>query len=63
MDTGETEVFGPSDIFHFPVWWFQVHAYFGQTPGLILAFFVAYLAIVLLVIGLFRRGRRAALRS
>jgi len=32
MDTGEAEVFGAMDIFRFPVWWLQVHTFYGQGP-------------------------------
>ena len=35
MDTGTAEVFGPGDIFNFPVWWVQVHVFFGHGPYLI----------------------------
>lgn len=50
MDTGRAEVFGPSDLFRFPVWWVQTHVYFGHTAGLIggaaglLLFIIAFVA-------------------
>ncbi len=34
MDTGTAEVFGPADLFRFPVWWVQVHLFFGHGPYL-----------------------------
>ena len=36
MDTGRAEVFGPGDIFRFPVWWVKVHLFFGHTAYLLL---------------------------
>lgn len=62
MDTGETEVFGPADLFNFPVWWFQVHAYFGETQGLILAVLATCLLLAALTIALVRRGKRPTAR-
>ncbi len=35
LDTGTAEVFGPLDLFRFPVWWVQPRVYFEQTPQLI----------------------------
>ncbi len=59
LDTGQAEVFGPADLLRFPVWWVQVHTYFGQdfTFGIVLAILVA---IALLVgLNLVRRKARA----
>jgi len=49
LDTGEAEVYGPADLLRFPVWWLQVHIYFGQAPGLIGAALIVSLAIAALV--------------
>lgn len=35
MDTGREEVFGPADLFRFPVWWVNTRIYFEQTPYLL----------------------------
>lgn len=35
LDTGTKEVFGPADLFRFPIWWVDVHAYFGHTPYIV----------------------------
>ncbi|MFN8410789.1 MAG: hypothetical protein U0Z26_00220 [Anaerolineales bacterium] len=35
MDSGRDEVFGFSDIFRFPIWWIQVHIFFGHGPYLL----------------------------
>lgn len=35
LDTGTAEVFGPADLLRFPLWWVQVHAFFGHTPFLV----------------------------
>ena len=47
LDTGTEEVFGLADLFRFPIWWINVHAYFGHTPymaavGLLLAALVVF---------------------
>jgi hypothetical protein len=31
LDTGTEEVFGPADLFRFPIWWLSVHAYFENA--------------------------------
>ena len=36
IDTGTQEVFGLTDLLRFPVWWLQVHYYFGHTPYLVM---------------------------
>jgi hypothetical protein len=52
LDTGQAEVFGPSDVFRFPVWWIQVHAFFGQdfTPALFVAAGIGLISLLGLVI-------------
>lgn len=35
LDVGREEVFGPGDLFRFPIWWVRVHAFFGHTPYMI----------------------------
>jgi hypothetical protein len=35
MDSGRAEVFGFGDIFLFPIWWLQVHFFFGHGPYLL----------------------------
>ncbi len=35
MDSGYAEVFGFGDIFRFPIWWVQVHVFFGHGPYLL----------------------------
>ena len=42
MDSGHDEVFGFGDLFLFPIWWVQVHVFFGQG-----AYLLADAAIVL----------------
>ena len=37
LDTGVEEVFGPTDLFRFPIWWIDVHAFFGHTPYMLAA--------------------------
>jgi hypothetical protein len=37
MDVGREEVFGPADLFRFPIWWVRVHTFFGHTPYMISA--------------------------
>jgi len=34
LDVGKAEEFGIGDLFVFPVWWVQVHRFFGQTEYL-----------------------------
>jgi hypothetical protein len=58
MDTGETEVFGPADVFNFPIWWYQVHTFFGEKPGLVLAVAAACLALAALIISLLKRSKQ-----
>ena len=50
LDTGRAEVFGPGDLFRFPVWWIRVHIFFGHGPWLALAAALILLAVGLLVI-------------
>jgi hypothetical protein len=40
MDTGYAEVFGPTDLLRFPVWWVQTKMYFGDWSWL------GYLAVI-----------------
>ena len=42
LDVGTAEVFGPGDLFQFPIWWLRVHAYFGHLN---------YLAAALVLLG------------
>lgn len=35
MDSGYDEVFGFGDLFLFPIWWVQVHVFFGQGAYLL----------------------------
>ena len=37
LDTGREEVFGPTDLFRFPLWWIDVRLYFEQTATVALA--------------------------
>ena len=46
LATGRAEVFGPLDFFRFPVWWLQVHLYYGH--GLYLAAGLAALATLVM---------------
>jgi len=61
MDTGRAEVFGPGDIFNFPIWWVRVHLFFGHGP------YLAGLAAALVVLGVafvaWRRRARATLAA
>ena len=50
LDTGRAEVFGPGDLFRFPIWWVRVHIFFGHGPWLALAAALILLAVGLLVI-------------
>jgi hypothetical protein len=49
LDSGSIERFTPGDLFRFPLWWVQVHVFFGQGPlligvgGVILAAAVFYI--------------------
>lgn len=53
LDTGTKEVFGPGDLFRFPVWWISVHAYFEHTLHLIVAGLIsAGIAGLLIFVGL-----------
>lgn len=52
LDIGTAEVFGPGDVFQFPIWWVRVHAFFGHTPYLVAAALVPLVAVTILV---FRR--------
>jgi hypothetical protein len=59
MDVGREEVFGPADLFRFPIWWVRVHAFFGHTSYMIS---VGLLMVSLLAtIVLRRRMRRPAM--
>lgn len=49
MDVGRAEVFGPGDLFQFPIWWVRVHAFFGHTPYLVAAALVPLLAFAVFV--------------
>jgi hypothetical protein len=53
MDTGRAEVFGPSDLFRFPVWWVQTHIYFEHTAGLL----AAAAGLVLIITGAMTASR------
>jgi hypothetical protein len=35
LDTGTKEVFGPTDLLRFPLWWLQTRIYFEQLPHII----------------------------
>jgi hypothetical protein len=35
LDSGRAEVFGFGDLFRFPIWWIQVHIFFGHGPYLL----------------------------
>jgi hypothetical protein len=54
LATGTAEVFGPTDLFRFPLWWVRVHLYYGHGP-----YFAAAGALIALIIGLifWRRSR------
>jgi hypothetical protein len=55
MDSGRAEIFGPQDLFLFPIWWLQTRIYFGQGPYLALI----GLSIVAVIAGLFIRRQRS----
>lgn len=55
LDTGTEEVFGPADLFRFPVWWLNIRVYFGQAPQLIGALMLIFSGATGLVV--FRRSR------
>ena len=61
MDVGHDEVFGPLDILRFPIWWLQVHAFFGQGP--LLAAILGSAALVSIGYLFFRQQKRAVLVS
>jgi len=50
LDTGRAEVFGPGDLFRFPIWWVRVHVFFGHGRLLALAAALILFAVGLLVI-------------
>ena len=59
LDTGTEEVFGLVDLFRFPIWWINVHTYFGHTPYIAA---VGLLLVALVVFWLRRRyGRQQPL--
>ena len=35
LDTGTKEVFGPTDLLRFPIWWLNTRLYFEQGPSLV----------------------------
>jgi len=55
LDVGTAEVFGPADLFQFPVWWVRVHAFFGHTPYLIAGGLAAAAALAGLALVIIRR--------
>jgi len=55
LDTGTQEVFGPTDLFRFPVWWMSTRVFFEQTPQLVGALMVILAGVVGLVV--YRRRR------
>ena len=57
IDTGTQEVFVLADLLRFPMWWLQVHHYFGHTPYLIM-FAISGIAIFLVLA--IRRKRAAS---
>jgi hypothetical protein len=46
MDTGHREDFGVSSIFLFPVWWVQVHLFFGHGSYLLAGALVIFVIII-----------------
>lgn len=65
IDTGYQEVFGPADLFRFPLWWLETRLYFEQ--GLRLALLAAALlgaSVILISLGRWNaRRRRGALQQ
>lgn len=55
LDTGTQEVFGPLDLFRFPVWWVSTRIFFEQTPQLVGALMIILSGAVGLVV--YRRRR------
>ena len=49
MDVGTAEVFGPGDLFQFPIWWVRVHAFFGHTPYMVAATLAPLAALAVFV--------------
>ena len=45
LDTGTVEVFSPLDLFGFPLWWVQVHLFFGHAPQMTAALVAVFMAI------------------
>lgn len=50
LDTGTREVFGPTDLFRFPIWWLNTRLYFEQGPSLALAGSFIFFGMVGIVI-------------
>jgi len=61
LDTGREEVFGPGDLFLFPIWWVQVHTYFEHTPYLVAAAFG--IVIIIAAFGFLRYKSRYQLKT
>ncbi len=61
LDSGKDEVFSPTDIFRFPIWWIETRAYFGQTSSLIAVLTVGVLLISLVAGTIIFRNRRKAI--
>jgi hypothetical protein len=50
LDTGTEEVFGPTDLFRFPIWWLNTRLYFEQGPSLIGAASLLFFGIAGMVV-------------
>jgi hypothetical protein len=50
LDTGREEVFGPADLFRFPLWWIETRLYFEQTLPIVGALGLMVAAVLGLVV-------------
>lgn len=60
LDVGTAEVFGPADLFRFPIWWVRVHVFFGHAPYLTAA---GLAALALGALGIAHRRHSLKLRG
>ncbi len=55
LDTGTEEVFGPTDLLRFPIWWLNTRVYFEQTPQLVGVLMIVLTGAIGLIV--YRRKR------